>query len=336
MITIINTMKILFFILALSFNSNFLWAQGNEMKLNGFGTNLFFTQKKQNNFNCEKANKFDASLKENINEIDKCKLQNAYSKFNYKEYEYKQSVEKSNLLKTHKKEILPKKNPLQIKTEEKFHWEAALLQSGIFLGFQHGFRMTQERTRTELKGRFFGDWAKSVKNLRGWNDGDSPITNYILHPLQGSFTGRIFINNSDRAKRQEFGKSKQYWESRFKAFAWSAVWSTQFELGPISEAAIGNVGLHKKNKYQMAYGDLVVTPIVGTGVLIGEDAIDKYVLKNWIERNSNNKLKIKIFRSILTPTTSLANLLRLKKPWKRDNRSNFGEVNRAMQVKKGN
>lgn len=126
------------------------------------------------------------------------------------------------------------------------------------------------------------------------------------------------MDNSDRAKKQEFGKSKDYWKSRFKAAAWSAVWSAQFELGPISEASIGNVG---KNGYSsMASVDLVITPIVGTGTLIGEDAIDKYILKNWLERKNGGKTKIKILRSILTPTTSFANLLRGKVPWKRDYR----------------
>lgn len=211
----------------------------------------------------------------------------------------------------------------QIKDKEKFHWKPALLQSGIFLGIQHGFRMKQEKTRRELGGPFSRDWANSVKNLRGWKDGDSSFTNYVAHPLQGGLTGRIFINNSDRAKKQVFGNSREYWATRFKAMAWSAAWSTQFELGPLSESSIGNVGLRQRKGHStMAYLDLVITPTVGTGVLIGEDAIDKYVLKNWLERKTGGRatIKIKILRSLLTPTTSISNLLRWKKPWKRDNR----------------
>jgi hypothetical protein len=104
--------------------------------------------------------------------------------------------------------------------------------------------------------------------------------------------------------------------------AWSAVWSTQFEFGPLSEASLGNVGLNPKPGYsQMAYVDLVVTPVAGTGVVIGEDAIDKYILKNWLERKSGKRtVKIKLLRSLLTPTTSFSNLLRGKAPWKRDDR----------------
>jgi hypothetical protein len=208
-----------------------------------------------------------------------------------------------------------------INPKEKFHWKSALAQSMAFLAFQHSFRMTQEKTRDGLHGGpFFRDWGQSIKNIRTWRDGDNFVTNYIGHPMQGSFTGRIFVNNSDRAKKQEFGSSKEYWRSRAKALLWSAVWSTQFEIGPVSEATIGRVGLTRENGYcTMAYVDLVITPVMGTAFLVGEDAIDKYFLKNWVEK-SNNKFKIKLLRSFATPTTSIANLIRLKPPWKRDNR----------------
>lgn len=205
--------------------------------------------------------------------------------------------------------------------KEKFHWKPALIQSGIFLGIQHGFRLLQKKTVREFDGPFFKDWATSVKNLRGWADGDSTAINYIAHPLQGGVTGRIFINNSDHAKRQQFSKSKEYWESRFRTFIWSAVWSTQFELGPFSEATIGNVGLIERNGHSsMAWVDMVITPVVGTGVVIGEDAIDRYILKNWLERKKGGRVtpKIKILRSILTPTTTFSNILRGKYPWHRD------------------
>ena len=205
--------------------------------------------------------------------------------------------------------------------KDRFHWKPALAQSLVFLGLQHGARMFQKKTTQELGGKFFKDWMQSVKNMRGWGDGDNTFTNYFAHPLQGSLTGRIFVNNSDVAGKQEFGTSKKYWNTRLRALAWSAVWSTQFELGPLSEASIGNVGLRYKNVHcTMDHVDLVVTPVVGTAVLVGEDAIDKYVLKKWIERNSDSKVKIRILRTLFTPTMSAANLLRGKMPWKRPER----------------
>jgi hypothetical protein len=103
--------------------------------------------------------------------------------------------------------------------------------------------------------------------------------------------------------------------------AWSAVWSTQFEIGLISEATIGNVGLRQKNGYStMAYVDLVMTPIAGTGLLIAEDAVDKYFLRNWLEKKTNNEFVINISRSLLNPTTSIANMLHWKRPWYRRKR----------------
>jgi hypothetical protein len=205
----------------------------------------------------------------------------------------------------------------------KFHWKPALRESFRFLAVQHIYRMKQERTRVELDGKFFRDWVKSIRGLQGWRDSDGFFINWIAHPLQGGATGRIFVNNSDRARIQQFGKSSEYWRSRFKAMIWSAAWSTQFELGPLSEASIGNVGIRKKRgRSTMAWIDLVTTPTLGTGVLIGEDAIDKYVLKNWLERKTAGRTttKIKLWRSLLTPTTSFANILRGKLPWKRDAR----------------
>lgn len=203
---------------------------------------------------------------------------------------------------------------------EKFHWKPAILESLYLLGIQHTYRMFQRKTYTELDGPFFRDWANSVKNLGGWRDGDSLLTNYVAHPMQGAVTGRIFINNSDKDNKLEFGKSEKYWQSRLKAMAWSTVWSIQFELGPISEATIGNVGLYDKvGPNRMAWVDLVITPTAGTGVLIVEDMVDKYILKKWLEKD-NSRTRIKVFRSFLTPLQAFTNLLAGKAPWWRYNR----------------
>ncbi len=211
-------------------------------------------------------------------------------------------------------------NPASL-SEERFHWKPALIQSGIFLGIQHGVRLFQKRTHSELGGPFFADWKRSVKNLRGWADGDIFFINYVAHPLQGAATGRIFVNNSDKSKKLEFGKSKDYWTSRMKTMAWSAVWSTQFEIGLISEATIGNVGIHDNvGKSRMAWVDLIMTPTAGTGVLIGEDIIDKYILKNWLEKTTTSRTKIKMYRALFNPIASFVNILGGKKPWTRYNR----------------
>jgi len=199
-------------------------------------------------------------------------------------------------------------------TSTDFRWGPAIRQSLIFLGIQHGYGLTQPKTRSALKhGAFFRDYADSVKAFRGWDDGGKFFTNYIAHPMQGSFTGFIQIQNDPKGIKQRFGKSKGYWTSRMKALAWSAAWSTQWEIGPISQSSVGNVGLYGKQ----GYVDLVITPTVGTALLVAEDALDRYFVER-IERSTRN-FWITIFsRMLLNPTRTMANLIRFKEPWYRD------------------
>ena len=285
-------------------------------------------------------NKFDFLQKENINAKESLRENISFeiettetfesSIFELSEETDKIDAEEPTFLTPEKKEFDPKvflakrlnkPPPENNENAEKFHWKPALVESFYFLGIQHSFRMLQKKTRNELGGPFFRDWGKSVKNLGGWRDGDSFITNYIAHPMQGAVTGRIFLNNSGRSRKLEFGKSKEYWESRLKAMAWSTVWSTQFELGPFSEASIGNVGLYDRvGPNRMGWVDLVVTPTAGTGVLIGEDMIDKFILKRLVEKRIKSRTRIKIYRTFLTPIQSFTNVLGGKVPWKRYDR----------------
>lgn len=208
--------------------------------------------------------------------------------------------------------------------DDRFNWRGAMIQSGLFLAIQHGYRMTEEKTRTELNGPFLRDWKESLENLHGWYDGGRLFTDYVAHPMQGAVTARIFINNSGRSKGVEYGLNKRYWKTRVKSLVWATLWSTQFEIGPLSEASLGNIGQHlyERHKSKLTYGDMIVTPIAGVGWTVGEDAMDKFVLHKWIERKVSNRIMIKILRSILTPTTSFANILRGKAPWRRDYRRN--------------
>jgi hypothetical protein len=207
--------------------------------------------------------------------------------------------------------------------QQGFAWSAALQQSFLFNSFLQVWRVTMEaETRAELGGPFFKDYFRSVKSLRGWDDGDNLFTNYIAHPMQGAVSGRIQIHNDPRGVGQDFGLRKEYFASRLKAFGWSALFSVNFELGPLSEASIGNVGLKPREKSQnpMAFVDLVVTPTVGTAWLVAEDAIDRFLLRHLESRISNVVLRATV-RGLLNPTRSMANLMRFKYPWHRDNRS---------------
>lgn len=197
--------------------------------------------------------------------------------------------------------------------DDSFRWGSAIKQSLLFLSIQHGYALTQPKTRAALKGKFFKDYASSVKSLKGWDDGGRFFTNYIAHPLQGSFMGFIQIQNDPKGMKQRFGPSAAYWKSRMKAMAWSAAWSTQFEVGPLSQASIGNVGLSGKQTWE----DVIVTPTAGTVMLIAEDALDRFAIER-IEKWTENYYTVILARMILNPTRTMANIMRLKYPWYRD------------------
>ena len=197
-----------------------------------------------------------------------------------------------------------------------FRWGAALRQSFYFVGIEHSIRMTQAKTRREFHGKFLKDYWTCVENIRGWGDGDGVFTNYVAHPLQGGVAGFIQIQNDPGGMTRELSFEGAYLRSRLKAMAWAAAYSTQFEIGPISEATIGHVG---KRPGTAGYTDLVVTPVGGLGMLVLEDALDRFVLKRF-ESNSSSANWQRILRMTLNPQRSLANLLRFKRPWHRDTR----------------
>jgi hypothetical protein len=199
------------------------------------------------------------------------------------------------------------------KADTRFRWRDATEQALLFLAVQHGYALTQPKTRRELRGPFFKDYARSVRSLHGWGDGGKFFTNYVAHPMQGSLMGFVQVQNDPAGSRLRFGGSGDYWRSRMKALAWSAAWSTQFELGPLSQASLGNVGMHGKQTYV----DLVMTPTAGLGLLLAEDALDRYVIERLERRNGSAYVRI-LCRMALNPTRTAANLLRFKKPWHRD------------------
>lgn len=192
-------------------------------------------------------------------------------------------------------------------------WKAATEQTLLFLGVQHGYAFTQPKTRRDLAGPFFRDYFRSVGSIGGWEDGGKFFTNYVAHPMQGALLGFVWVQNDPEGESARFGRSEAYWRSRAKALAWSAVWSTQFEIGPVSQASIGNVGLHGKQTWV----DIVITPTVGTAWLVAEDALDRFVVRR-IERRVDNLLLRIAARVLLNPTRSSANLLRFERPWRRD------------------
>ena len=202
-----------------------------------------------------------------------------------------------------------------LEQETGFDWRSATTESLRFLTIQHGIRLTQEKTFDQMSGPFFQDYFDSLKGLKTWRDGDSAFTNYFGHPMQGAVTGYIQVQNDPAGKRANITDGSTYWKSRLKAMGWSAAYSTQFELGPYSEATIGNVG---KTPRTMGYVDLVVTPTGGFGIMVAEDAFDHFVVAR-LERHAGPRM-MRVMRMVFSPNRTLANILRFKKPWRRDNR----------------
>ncbi len=196
-------------------------------------------------------------------------------------------------------------------------WDGLGRQSSLFLGVQHAFRLaTEPGTREGMRGPFFRGWMDSVKSLHGWSDGDPFYVNYIGHPMQGAVSGYIWTHNDRDYIGAEIGKNSFYWKSRLRATAYSWAYSTMFEIGPFSEASIGKI----QSRYpQQGFVDHVVTPVIGLGWMIGEDALDKYVIQRFEEKFENPYLRL-IVRGTLNPSRSFANAMRFKVPWARDDR----------------
>ena len=216
---------------------------------------------------------------------------------------------------------------------EKFHWKAAFWQSFGFLVAGHAFRLANDNGARYLliHKPFWHDYWVSADNfhMSRWGDGDSFIVNYIGHPMEGAVYGDIFLNNDPEGRTARFGKSSNYWYSRLRAMAWATVWEAYFEIGPVlSETAIGNEGGYtyypgcgrtpcakemKPATNNTGWVDFVITPVVGMGWIVMEDAIER----EFVDRLAKGSpaLKYKILRGSLAPSHTFANLLAGKTPW---------------------
>jgi hypothetical protein len=229
---------------------------------------------------------------------------------------------------------------------ERFHWGPALVQSVEFLLFEHAFRLADDPYLRYLLAHkpFWHDWLVSAGqfDMSRWGDGDDFLVNYIGHPMQGGVTGNIYVQNDPRSRALKFGQSKAYWQSRMRAMMWSAVYSAYFEIGPVlSEVAVGNEGGYtytpgcghyvcdrpgyKPPTNNTGWVDFIITPTMGTGLMILEDAIDTKI----VDRLAKNdpRFGFKVLRSMLSPTHSMANMLAGRYPWFRfsDESSRPGE-----------
>jgi hypothetical protein len=216
-------------------------------------------------------------------------------------------------------------NSRDLKSRENAHfrWGPATGESLLFTGIMHSFDITtQAGTRDALNGHWFQHYVQSVSELRGWSDSDKFMAPYVGHPLEGSIFGFIERQNDPKYRLVQWGDGRDYWISMFRSMAFSAVWHTQWKIGPASEASIANVMLHSSPGFIC----LVDTPTLGFVVMLAEDTADRYVLMGLENRTANRPLII-VARSFLNPGRTFANMMAFRVPWYRETRIGLFGIN---------
>ena len=116
---------------------------------------------------------------------------------------------------------------------------------------------------------------------------------------------------------------------------WNAAYSTQWNIGPLSEITVEKYGTVIRPPWggptggwpvcvrhcQTGVGqiDLVMTPVGGFGWLVGEDMLDRFVTRR-VERATRNRFLIDLTRCSLDPVRVGTNILHGKRPWYRPSR----------------
>lgn len=221
--------------------------------------------------------------------------------------------------------------------QQRYHWKGLLWQSFAFFGVENTWRLATDPYFKYLTTDkpFWHDYLASLQqwNMRRWSDGDDFLVAYIGHPLQGSVTEYIEIQNDPHDRMLEFGE-QGYWKSRFKSMMWATLYSTDQKVGPLGEAALGGEGGYTyvlgcpyycssynpatdKVTNNTGWVKFITTPVVGTLWTVVEDFLDREVS----DRVQGDRLHAsfpKILRGSLNPSHSMANLLRGRNPWWRD------------------
>jgi hypothetical protein len=215
------------------------------------------------------------------------------------------------------------------------HWGSFIRQWSLYITIEQTERIVKEsKTRNQLSGPFVRDWFKTVSVYRfdNWNDGGKFITSYLAHPAQGATVQAIFWQNNDhvRYSEQDF-HSAAYRKALLQAFAFAAIDAVLWKVGPLSESSIGNVGLpvhwwdrdcralHIPCVARTGVSDMVMNEVGGTAMTVGFQWLDKHLQKR-IERHVHNRALIYTTRMLTYPPQSLANIVRFRAPWFRDNR----------------
>lgn len=210
-------------------------------------------------------------------------------------------------------------------------WVRVLGESFIFLSTQHAGNIAMDHdTRLELmngfdNGTFWSKYAYCVEHYRWsrWKDDDPFGVDYIGHPMMGAVTSSIYEQNDPKQRALMFENSRRYWMGRLRAMAYSAAYSAQWKVGPLSEASIGNTGMFYYIRQpdhvwtnETGMQDFFITPIGGMAWNVGEDAIDRFILSH-VRHGTRNKWLL-LASSLATPGKSAANVMRFRAPYYRD------------------
>jgi hypothetical protein len=230
--------------------------------------------------------------------------------------------------------------------KEGFHWGQALKESFTFLTIEQAYVVHDDFKWVVVENgipfnHYWRDYKQSLSTWvhSGWSDGDPNLYGYVGHPIQGALTSYIEIQNDPKSRNLEFENSKAYWLSRLKATLWNAVYSTQWNLGPISEVTVEKYGTNARPPWNqdgswpctrkpcytgVGQVDIVMTPIGGLGWMVGEDWLDKNVARR-VEGATRNRFLIDVVRCGFNPARGGANILHGQAPWSRprDNRPTY-------------
>jgi hypothetical protein len=212
-------------------------------------------------------------------------------------------------------------------SDTKFSWMLAVQESLLFTGIMHTYNLTTEAgTRDALNGPWLNQYLRSVSELRGWSDGDTFMAPYVGHTIEGSVFGYIQRQNDPKYRQVQWGDGRHYFISLLRSLAYSAVWHTQWKIGPISEASIGNVMLHASP----GFITLTDTPTLGTVAMIAEDTADRYLIMGLENRTANGPL-IALARSFLNPGRAFANITAFRVPWHNETRIGLFRENHQLR-----
>jgi hypothetical protein len=249
----------------------------------------------------------------------------------------------------------PPQGPTRVQERRRIHWGSLIGEEFLYISAKNAFRLYQNKTRSDLGGPFFNDWGYILQhiNIDQWSDGGKWFTNDVGHPLDGSISAFIYRRNDDNTRNLRFDvHNREYRKGILKAFLTAALVSTESEIGPLSEATLGHVGLKAGWWLRLSDGrlegpvpqnviglneltkspwwvrgnngtgltDFIMTPFGGTAVMVGEDAVDKYVIER-LERHVHNRYLVATMRCFMNPTRSAANFFSFETPWHRDSRT---------------